>query len=80
MFAPALDGLGGDVEFAGELVNSRIASGGSEAQAAARASSMRIGERVGEEFDERGEIGAEDFAGEGVVDVRAELNAGDADR
>ena len=37
------------------------------------------GEGIGEEFDEGSEVGAEDFAGEGVIEMGTRLKAGDAE-
>ena len=51
-----MDGFGGDVEFAGDVVEFQDGVTGS-------ASVFDFyGEGVGEEFDEAGEIGPEDFA------------------
>jgi hypothetical protein len=77
LFAPALDGFGGDGELFGDIFEEQDAAGaGGTFGEGVFDPDM---EGVGEEFDEGGEVGAEDFAGEGVVGVFAGVEAGDAE-
>ena len=75
LLAPALDGFGGDGEFFGDFIECEdgiVDAGGNGVF-------DFDGEGIGEEFDQRGEIGTEDVAGDVVIGMGDGLEAGDAE-